>query len=257
MNESLPKHAAIMFTLGLIIWFSVDTHCFNLQIKDGMKVYSNAFTYIVVDSDFHMAQIYELDTDSHQPVLAREYWRGNFHLKYIQDNFYSIVNKEPPGEKCIENMDVSHVSSDSGYITARFRLGESRNRYSVMARSIRTDSIYSIVYPINEEMILPIDENGYLFSIMPSDSTGISMAGITYGFSPTLKYLNLPKIRKDLFSKGGSVEISLPFFDDGIFEIWCVNGEILQIHNRILNEKIIWHGKEFLLYERMPHIFNF
>ena len=257
MKDLLLKYSADIIVLGLIICYPTDIQAFNLRIEEGMKVYCNGFTYIVVNSDFELAQIYDMEINPHNPVLLKDYFRGDFHLHHIKDNFYSIINKDLPGKKCIENMEVTSVPSDSGYITARFKLGNCNERYVVMAESIRNDSIYSIVYPIEEEMHFPIDECGYRFSIRPSDSNDVSMAGITYGFSPTIKYLNLKEMHKDLFSSGGLLEISLPLFDDSVFDSWCINGDILQINHQILNDKIVWHGKEFRLYDRIQDIFNF
>ena len=92
---------------------------------------------------------------------------------------------------------------------------------------------------------------------MPASINETSLAGIIYGFSPTLKYLNLRDIQKDVFSSGGAVEISLPLFEDGIFDLWCINGDIMQIDNKILNDKIVWHGNAFTLFERVPEFFRF
>ena len=222
-----------------------------------MKVYYNGFTYIVIIPDSSSARIFEMNPDSNHPVLPRILHRGNFHLQYIQDGFYSIVRKELPGENCINNMNVSYVPSNSGYVKVKFTLGRSKSRYAIQAKCIETDKVYSITYPVEEELHIPITEHGYRFSIIPSDLEDISMAGISYGFSPTLKYLNLPDVHNEIFTSEGCVEISLPYFDDGIFDLWCIDGDIMQINNKILNDKIIWHGKEFLLYERDHNIFNY
>lgn len=256
MKNSRHKLPIVVHLLGLMIICSAEMYSFDLNIDDGIKVYSNKFTYIVIDSDVSMARIYDMDRNPHHPVLSKVYWRGNFHLQHIQDDFYSIVNKELPGMECIDNLDVSYMPTDIGYVTAKFRLDNCKNQYLVMARSIRTDSIYKIVYPVEKELHLPIDDHGYRISISPSDSNCDLMAGISYGFSPTIKYLDLPKTYKELFSSGGCIDFYLPLFNDWIFDLWCINGDILQINNQILNEKIIWHGKEFKLHTRMPGIFN-
>lgn len=257
MKESRLFHIVNVYILAFIIFFCEETYGFNPQIEDGMKVYSNGFTYIIINTEYHMAEIYDMDCDPFHPVLSRTFCRGSFHLKHIQNGFYSIVNKELPGEKCIEHMEVSCVPDNSGYVTTSFKLGNCKENYVVMAKSIRTDTIYSMVYPNEKDMPLPIDKCGYEFSIMPSSSKEISMDGIIYGFSPVMKYLNLRNVRHDFFSSGGTVEISLPLFEDKIFDLWCIDGDIIYINKQILNEKIIWHGKEFSLSERIPQIFKF
>lgn len=256
MKDMRLKLSIIVNLLGLIIIFSVEVYSFKFNKDDGMKVYSNKFTYIVVDSDFSKAQIYEMDPNPHHPVLSRVYWRGDFHFRHIKDDFYSIVNQEWPGKECIDNMDVSYMPLDIGCVNARFRLDNCKDQYVIMARSIRTDSIYRMVYPVEKELNLPIDADGYRFSVSPSESNCDLMAGIYYGFSPTIKYLDLPKMQKDFFSSGGCIDIYFPLFNDWIFDLWCINGDILQMNNQILNEKIVWHGKEFKLSTGIPGTFN-
>ncbi|MDE6547933.1 MAG: hypothetical protein K2L22_02950 [Muribaculaceae bacterium] len=257
MKKTLIKSIAIIFLLASIFSLSLDLHCFKIQIKDGMKVYSNAFTHIIIDPDLSKVQIYDIDTHPHYPVLSREYWRGDFILKHIQDDFYSLYNEDLPGEKCIDNMNVYMIPDESAYVTARLKLGNSTNRYIVTAESIGTDSNFSIVYPLEDELRLPVNRLGYRFSIRPQYNDIISIAGIAYGFSPTLKYLDLRDLKSDLFSSGGYLEISLPYFEDTIFDKWCINGDILQIVPEITNDKIIWHGKEFRLYDSGKTFFNF
>lgn len=257
MKDSRLTHSAITCVLGLTIYCAADIYCFNPHIEAGMSVYSNDFTCILVSSDFCFARIYEMDSDHLHPVLSREYWRGDFHLQHIKDGFYSISNKELPGMKCLENMDVSYFPSDSEYVSVKLKLGNGTDRYVVLAKSIRSDSIFKMVYPVEKEMQLPIDDKGYQFSIMPEGSSCISIAGITYGFSPTLKYLNLYDINKDFFASGGCIEISLPSFDDEVFDLWCINGDIFKINHQILNDYILWNGKQFKLYDGHSTIFNF
>lgn len=257
MKDHRLTHFVSLCMLISAISYCADAYCHNLQIEKGMKVYNHGFTYIVVDHERSTVEIYDIDSDSFHPVLPRIFKRGNFHLHHIRDGFYSIVNRDMPGEKCIDHMDVSCTSDDSEYVKARFKLGYSKDRYLIVAKRIRTNTLYTLSYPEEEYLFLPKDKCGYRFSIIPASITETSLAGITYGFSPTLKYLNLREIQKDVFSSGGAVEISLPLFEDSIFDLWCINGDIMQIDNQILNDKIIWHGKKFTLFERIPEFFRF
>ncbi len=259
MKKCLFKPLVLILTF--ITCFRAETYSHSIDTAEGRKVYNNAFTYIVIDSCWRTAQIYEMDNSTHYPVLPRCYRRGNFIIKHVKDDFYSFISNELPGKKCVENMNVLYKpnlsSSDVGEVITKFNLGEAINRYTILAKSIRTGSIYKIIYPEENEINLPLDKDGYDFSILPTNPDCISMAGITYGFSPTLKFLKLQEMSKDFFSSAGVVDISLPFFNDEIFDLWCISGEIVQINSQILNDKIVWHGKEFKPYESKPNMFHF
>ncbi len=259
MKNHLLKPICLILTF--IICFATDTYSQSINTDEKRKVYTNGFTYIVIDSCWRTAQIYEMDNTTHHPVLPRSYRRGNFILQHVKENFYSLINDEMPGKRCVDNMNVLYKpnlsSSDVGEVITKFNLGEAMNRYTILAKSIRTGSVYKIIYPEENEINLPLDMDGYDFSILPTNPDCISMAGITYGFSPTLKFLKLQEISKDFFASAGVVEIALPLFNDEIFDLWCISGEIMQINSQILNDKIVWHGKEFKLYERIPNIFHF
>ncbi|MDE5846909.1 MAG: hypothetical protein K2H71_06120 [Muribaculaceae bacterium] len=257
MKDYRLIHFVLLYMLISAIFYCADAYYFNLQFEKGMKVYCHGYTYIAVDLERRNVEIFDIDSDSSHPVLPRIFKRGNFHLHHIQDDFYSIVNRDMPGEQCIDHMDVSCAPDDSEYIKARFKLGHSQGHYLIVAKRIQTNTIYTLAYPREEVLFLPKDKCGYRFSIMPASINETSLAGIIYGFSPTLKYLNLRDIQKDVFSSGGAVEISLPLFEDGIFDLWCINGDIMQIDNKILNDKIIWHGNAFTLFERVPEFFRF
>ena len=246
--------SALFMILSLTVRFVSEAYCSDVLYMDEMKVYhDDIFTFIMIDSSFKTIRMYEADIQSHHPVLSKSYYRGTFQLQNIQDDFYSISNEDIPGKTCIENMCLSYERSDSGCISVRIRLGDSSNKYKVEVKSNRTDSILSIVYPEDTELQIPIDKYGYRFSIEPYGFGNISIAGISYGFSPTIKYLRLQDIDSDFFTSSGYLEISLPFFKDEIFDLWCIDGDIIRINKRYFEEKIIWHGKEFKICDRIPN----
>lgn len=242
------------FTLQIVIYlifitFITDVKGSERIVMKGLMVYRNSLTYIAVDSCYKTAYFYETDDNPH-PILSGTIYRGEFNIIPIKDNFYSL-NSELPGKSCIDNIDIRHTSHyNSINITVKLKLGNSTKQYYILAKSTRSGATYQIEYPQEDELCLPVEVEGYEFSIKPLTFEYYSYSALCPGFGHSLKYLNLPVINKSFFSTPGSIEISLPLFNDDIFNRWCLNGEIMRINKQILNDKIIWHGKEFKLYEK-------
>lgn len=243
-----------MLVCTFFVLLFTDINSKGPTINRNMPIYRNFLTWIIVDSCYKSAYIYEFDNSLH-PVLSEIIYRGHFNIVALKENFYSLQS-ELPGKSCLDSINIYHWKSDSNIVKIRFLLGMAKKEYTIVAKSIKTDTVYKINYPQKCKLILPVEEEVYIFSIIPSVTDYYSLSVICSGFGHTIKYLNLPQIEKDYFSYPGYIEISLPLFDDDIFNIWCANGEIIRINKQILNDKIIWHGKEFKLYEQ-KRMFNF
>ncbi|MCM1224279.1 MAG: hypothetical protein NC548_58485 [Lachnospiraceae bacterium] len=187
--------------------------------------------------------IYEEDKQLHHHLIPLIY-RGKFSLTYMQNNFYS-VNSDLPGKDCINNIRIFHEADETDTLTIKIDLNDVKYSYMITAQGIGLDRKYQFIYNENNIIRLPIDEDGYLFSIAPMDYMGGFMTGTTDGFTNTIKFLNLPPMKKDIFQSGGYIEISLPLFNDDIFTEWCINGDIMQFENN----KILFHGQEFNIYK--------
>lgn len=226
----------------LIILFNYS--CCMASDKDDYtrEFYNNTLTYIKMTSSMDSVVIYEEDKQYRHfiPLI----YRGKFKLTKIQNYFYS-VRSDFPGKACIDNMHIFHETYESETLTVRINLNNTYNRYIITACGIGSGKNYKYIYNEKLTMSLPIDKEGYLFSIAPMDYYfGAFMTGISDGFTNTIKFLNLPLMEKDLFQSGGIIEISLPMFNDNIFTEWCIDGDIMFFKNN----KIIFHGQEFNIY---------
>ena len=215
---------------------------FERPENEYIKAYHNGYTHLFVDFQDMTLKIIEFDDNPHQPIFSRNIFRGKFKLEHIKDDFFSI-HAELPGKKCINSMEVSTIPSNTNEVEVKFLLGESKYRYLIKAKNIITGSAHVINYPETRILHLPCGSGGYTFAILPKEDFMNVISGITYGFQGTLKYLELPfLLSMDAINSPCCVDITLPLFNDDIFDLWCIEGDILQINNQVLNEKIIWHG---------------
>jgi len=236
-NNMRIKTAAL--SMSIVLFYTFTSICSN---NDNINYvfHNNIFTYIEITAQMDSVIIYDEDK-RHFPIIPKLY-RGSFKLNHIRDRFYSL-NSKLPGKECIDNILVSHQPDESDKVTVKINLFDVNNQYKILAKGIESNNIYQYSYSDSLLLSLPIDKDGYIFSIAPAENANW-IAGITYGFSHTIKYLTIPPLKEEYFKSGGMIEISLPLFNDNIFTEWCIDGDIIQYDN----DKIKFHGQQFYMY---------
>lgn len=218
--------------------------CFTLLANNESKdvYFDNEYTYISIDRDLGVLEIYQYDDSSH-PIIGDTIRRGVFTLKHIDNNFHSIL-ENGYDEKQLNSIPITTRETGDDNLIIKLETQNLNNDYKLLIYSKRQLEISQFSYHKSLTIELYPDSCGYEFAIVPTSNAFNLLPCFIYGFNNNVKFFKIPQFDNNLFTKGHEIIINIPFLDDSYFQKWIVGNETIKIDKN----KIFWNGHVFLPY---------